>query len=362
MMGDNRVQKSAFVNVYKIALIGVAGLFLAGCNQANSEVNEQVIKPVKLFQVPNLIASNHDSFLAEVDAGERSQLSFQVPGVVDAIYVREGQNVEKGDTLIALDSKDYQLAVDAAQAQYDLTETRYKRDTQLISKKLISADTFDQSETAFKAADAHLKEAKTDLSYTQIKAPYSGIISLSFVKSHQFVAAKQPVLNIINNDQLDIEIALPVPYVDKVGIRTLPKREFAVIFDIHNSVIIPAKFKEMSTQPNADTNSYSATVTLIRPKKLNILIGMTGKVLIKNESESNSLTLPDDAWLTKEDGKGQVWRFLPETSVVESIDLEVNEFGIVQSGLNSGDMIVVAGAKDLLEGQVVRAWQREGGI
>lgn len=346
----------------KLTLIGSAGVFLAGCEQANSETQEAVIKPVKLYQVPDIAESGYDVFLAEVDAGERSQLSFQVPGVIDTLNVKEGQKVSNGDVLAALDAKDYQLKVDSATAQYDLAKTRYERDLQLLEKNLISTDTYDQSETAFKAADATLEQAKTDLQYTQIKAPFNGIVSLKFVQSYQYVAAKQAVLNIINNEKLDVNFVFPVPYIEQSGIGNLSDREYAVIFDIHSKLIVPAAFKEMSTQPNMDTNSYSATVSLVRPDSLNILTGMTGQVLLANNNKESMLSIPNDAWISKEAREGKVWKFNPVTNVVESIKLGLNEFGAVISGLNAGDLIVVAGANDLNEGQTVRAWTREGGI
>lgn len=360
--GESKVNKKGLVTMFKLALVTGAWVFLAGCEQANSETQEDVIKPVKLYQVPNITDAGYDVFLAEVDAGDRSQLSFQVPGVIETLGVKEGQKVAEGEVLAVLDDKDYQLAVDASQAQYDLAKTRLERNKQLFKKKLISADVFDQSETAFKAADANLEESKTDLQYTQITAPFNGVVSLKFVQPFQYVSSKQPVLNIINNENLDINIVIPVPYIEKAGIHNLPSREYAVIFDIHNTVVVPAAFKEMSTQPNVDTNSYSATITIVRPESLNILTGMTGQVLITNNRKENMLSIPDEAWISRETEKGKVWKFNPSEQSVESIAVELNEFGAVVSGLKAGDQIVVAGAKNLKEGQIVRAWTREGGI
>ncbi|WP_413699425.1 biotin/lipoyl-binding protein [Psychromonas sp. KJ10-10] len=51
-------------------------------------------------------------FLAEVDAGNRSHLSFQISGVVDVMNVKQGQRVKKGDLLISIDPIDYQLALE----------------------------------------------------------------------------------------------------------------------------------------------------------------------------------------------------------------------------------------------------------
>jgi RND family efflux transporter MFP subunit len=321
-----------------------------------------VVKPVKLYEIPNGVSAGYDAFLAKVDAAARSQLSFQVSGVISSLDVREGMRVEKDQVLASLDPTDYQLAVEASQAQYDLAQTHFIRNKQLFARKLISADVYDQSETAFKAASANLEEAKTDLRYTRITAPFTGIVSAKFVQAHQLVSAKTPILNIVNNDELDITVSIPVPYVDSVGVEVLKQRDSAVIFDIHSAITIPAKYKEISIQPESDTNSYSMTVTIQRPYRMNILTGMTGQVLIANQRKSGLLHLPEDAWVNKSGNQAQLWRFNPQQGTVESVMVELDPSGAVLHGLKPGDLVVVAGAKDLSEGQTVRAWVREGGI
>lgn len=356
------MHKNPFVHILMVALLTVVTVFINGCSPAKSESQSTSIKPVKLYEVENTAATGYDAFWAEVDAGNRSQLSFQVPGVIEKLKVKDGDHVEKGQVLASLDPIDYQLAVDASQAQYDLAKTRYLRNQQLYQKKLVSTDALDRSETAFKAANANLEEAKTDLSYTQLKAPFDGLISISFVKAHQFVAAKMPILNVINNDQLDITISIPIPYVDSVGINALKNKQFLVDFDLYNDIKVPAKFKEMSTQAEADTNSYRATVTILRPQGINILTGMTGQVLISNTSIKNYLQLPAEAWIQKSSGQGELWRYNPQTHTVQAVEVQLNKTGAIISGLNGGDLIVIAGAKDLQQNQTVRAWKREGGI
>ncbi|MGB5445394.1 MAG: efflux RND transporter periplasmic adaptor subunit [Psychromonas sp.] len=356
------MRKTPFVNILIVTLLAAMTAFISACTPAKSTPQNTTIKPVKLYQVPGISAAGYDAFLAEVDAGERSQLSFQVPGVINKLQVRDGQRVKKDQLLAILDPSDYQLAVDARQAQYDLAKTRYLRNQQLHSKKLISTDTLDQSETAFKAADANLKEAKTELSYTRLKAPFDGVVSITFVKAHQFVAAKTPILNIINNDQLDITFSIPVPYVETMGVNTLQKKKFAVVFDLYNAMMVPAQFKEISTQADPETNSYTTTVTILRPNGINILTGMTGQVLTANTLKGNPLQLPDESWIDKQADKGKVWRYNQQSNTVKAVEVQLNESGAIISGLVEGDLIVTAGAKDLTEGQTVRAWKREGGI
>jgi RND family efflux transporter MFP subunit len=348
--------------VFRLLVLSLLTITLSACDSSNAATQSEVIKPVKLYQIPNLNGASHDAFLAEVDAGNRSHLSFQISGVIDKLNVKQGQHVRKGELLIRLDSNDFQLAVDAAKAQYDFSNTRYKRDQQLFKKKLLSVNDFDKSETAYKTSLANLDEAQTELNYTKVKAPFDGIISLSFVKKHQYVKAKQTVLNIINTDKLDINISLPVPYVDAVGLAELKQFPLSVSFDSHNLVMIPATFKEMSTQPNSDTNSYNATVEIKRPEAMNILTGMTGQVFIHRKQQNRQLKFPIGAWASKDKKAGSVWRLDPTDNSVHRVNLIIDVTGALSGELYAGDLIVIAGAKGLHEGQIVRAWKREAGI
>ncbi|MDN3685924.1 HlyD family efflux transporter periplasmic adaptor subunit [Vibrio sinaloensis] len=88
---------------------------------------------------------------------------------------------------------------------------------------MISADLFDQSETQFKAAQASLKQAQTDLKYTKISAPFDGVVSITFAKEHQVVGASQPVLNIIDNHVMDVVFTVPVSYVERNGLNKIEK-------------------------------------------------------------------------------------------------------------------------------------------
>lgn len=335
---------------------------LTGCNKAISEPAEPLIKPVKLLAVKDLTVEDSDAFLARIDATYRAQLSFQVGGEVEKLLVRMGQGVEKGEVLATLDPKDLQLALDAAQAQYALAKTQWERAKSLYSKKLISTDSYDQKETQYKAALASFEQAKTDLSYTKIQAPFDGVVSYTYVKPYQVVGEKQEILNLIDNTTLDVSFTLPVSYAESVSLSALKNAEMWVTMDSEPSKRIPGKFKEISTQPNIDTNSYEAIVTITRPTDRNLLTGMTGKVHIAKQNKSNVMTLPTSAWVNKQEKQGEVWVMDSSTQQVNKVTLSLNESGAIESGLDNNDYVVIAGVERLVEGQVVKAWIREEGI
>lgn len=351
----------------KHTLIGVVvtlslSTLLTGCNKAISEPAEPLIKPVKLLAVKDLKVDDSDAFLARIDATYRAQLSFQVGGEVEKLLVRMGQGVEKGEVLATLDPKDLQLALDAAQAQYALAKTQWERAKSLYSKKLISTDSYDQKETQYKAALASFEQAKTDLSYTKIQAPFDGVVSYTYVKPYQVVGEKQEILNLIDNTTLDVSFTLPVSYAESVSLSALKNAEMWVTMDSEPSKRIPGKFKEISTQPNIDTNSYEAIVTITRPTDRNLLTGMTGQVHIAKQNKSNAMTLPTSAWVNKQESQGEVWVMDSSTQQVSKVTLSLNESGAIESGLDNNDYVVIAGVERLVEGQVVKAWIREEGI
>lgn len=351
--------------IKQLAQLGAIGLLLlsvTGCNKANSEITDPVVKPVKLIEVPNANADQYDSFIANIDATERASLSFQVSGEIQSIEVKMGTVVKKGEVLASLDPTDYQFAYEARLAEFNLAKTAYQRAEQLHNKKLISVDTFDQSYTTYKAAEAALEQAKTDLDYTQIIAPFDGVISLTLSKQNQVVAASQPIMNIIDNSVMDVVLTIPVSYAEQYGLNHIANSSFDVVMDSHRDVVIPAAFKEISTQPDTDTNSYSASLTFERPKKINLLPGMTAQVHLLKHANSQTITLADTAWVSKIDKQGELYRFDQETKIINKIQVELDENGNVIAGLNQGDLIVEAGVENLLPGQQVKAWTKEGGI
>ncbi len=346
----------------RAAVIASAVVVVAGCNKANSEASETVVHPVKLVEVPDFSMNHYDAFIAAIDATDRASLSFQVAGQVESVNVRMGSEVKKGDILATLDPTDYQLAYDARFAEFNLAKTAYERAMQLHDKKLISVDAFDKTETQYKAAMAALEQARTDLNYTKIESPFDGVVSIIFSKEHQVVGANQPVLNLIDNNVLDVVLTIPVSYAEKYGLEHISQSQFQVVMDSHKQVPIAAKFKEISTQPDQDTNSYQASLTFDKPQQLNLLPGMTGRVKLLNEKQGVNFNLPEDAWVSKKNLFGQLYRFDVDSQTISLVEVELDSLGNIISGLSKGDLIVQAGVAKLSPGQQVKAWTKEGGI
>lgn len=348
-----------------IVLVGLVlsvGVLLPGCDSVNSQEVDSTIKPVKLSKVPNINQQHTDSFIGKTDATERAVLSFNVAGEIDSKMVRMGRQVKKGEVLAYLDPTDYQLTLDARQAEFDLAKTQYLRAKALFAESLISTDQFEQNDTNLKVASAQLEQAKTDLTYSKITAPFDGIVSLTMAESHQVVGAKQPIVKLLNNTVMDVIFTLPISYVEKYGIDKISQSRLSVTMDAKRSLMIPAQFKEISTQPNKDTNSYTARVTIKRPQDLTLLTDMSGQVHLLNQEESRLFRLPETAWISRNDQQGRVWKFDKTEHSLTQVLVMLDSHGFVQGGLAQGDLVVQTGIENLREGQRVKAWIEEDGI
>ncbi len=361
MESSVREKKRKRILLRIIATLSLTGM-LTSCEKTIQDAAIQITKPVKLLSVNDLITADSDSFLAQIDATYRAQLSFQVAGEISNITAKMGQKVTKGELLASLDPKDLQLALDASKAQFSLAKTQKNRAESLYSKRLISTNEYDLRETQYQAALANYEQAKTDLSYTKIHAPFSGTISYVYVKPYQIVAEKQEILNLIDNSTLDVSVTLPISYVESISLSTLANSDMWVTMDNESDTKLKAQFKEISTQPNLDTNSYEAIVTIALPEGRNLLTGMTGKVHIEKQQTSHHLALPQSVWINRNNQQGQVWVMDQKTNTVKKVTLQLDAQGLVVSGLKTNDFVVVAGIEQLTEGQMVKEWQREEGI
>ncbi|MBY5991859.1 efflux RND transporter periplasmic adaptor subunit [Ferrimonas balearica] len=346
-----------------LTLFGLAGLLLlplSGCSEVQSFPVQEGEKPVKILDVPHHHQDQELAFSGQIEASDRARLAFRVPGQIQALTVRMGSRVEAGQLLASLDPTDYQLAVEARQAEYDLAKVRLARDTRLFQDRLISEDQLDRSQTQLTVAEAQLAQAKTDLGYTQLTAPFSGAISLTHKRAFEITGANEPVMNLQGDDVLDISFNLPSRHRALLG--QPESAHFTASFVEWPGLRLDARFKESQARPDRDTNSYRVTLSITRPSQLNLLPGMATKVHLSRPSQdAQPWYLPEEAVVSREGQLVTAWK-LDSDDRLTPITLTLDDQGAVIGGVEPGDRLVAAGAKKLQSGQKVRRWVREGGL
>jgi len=108
-----------------------------------------------------------------------------------------------------LDPTDFQIAVDNKQATFARAEKDYERGKKLVKEGHISKRDFDGLEAAFLTSRAEFNLAKQQLDYTELKAPFDGVIARRHIQSFEEVEAKQSIVTLNDNEILEVKFDLP---------------------------------------------------------------------------------------------------------------------------------------------------------
>lgn len=363
---------SFFTQQVRMLCVLFAMAALVGCGDEPPPPSETV-RAIKTITVTELATGMQRRFSGVVEAADTSSLSFQVPGNVLEVNVDVGERVTQGQVLAVLDDRTFSLNVDAAQAslgraQTELTDARREwesfRKVVEINPGAVSGRSVDQAEAAYLSAgqnlsyaNSRLNLAKRDLEKTVLMAPFDGLVAKRLVNPFQEVARGERLFELNMEGAMEAAISIPESEIDLVYLGLPAEIRFpAIPAEVHNGMIT-----EISNVAGA-TNAFPVKVTIengegnerIRP-------GITAEVNIlfaDGESEAAYLVPLRALAPAGSEGTSYVFVFDPVSSKVNRTAIENGGIRdndvVVNTGLNAGDIIAVAGVSFLRDGQEVR--------
>ncbi|EJK2114270.1 efflux RND transporter periplasmic adaptor subunit [Vibrio navarrensis] len=252
---------------------------------------------------------------------------------------------------------EFRLLSKQAKANFTLADVQYERFKKLRADKVVSEQDFDQAQANHNSARATLEQAEANLRYTKLVAPYDGTVSLVVAETHEYVGAKQAVMNIQSNQLLKVIFQLPDHLLGRFSSEKEPMASMK--FDAFPEHEFPLRFQEIDTEADSKTGSYKVTMIMERPQELGVLPGMAGNVYLV--ASSNTATqIPKNAIFMREQQQ-YVWR-VDEQGVVQAAPIELNPKREVLSGLQDGDKIIISGVSGIEAGIKVREWIKERGL
>lgn len=353
------------------AAVGLVLFSLVGCGSAEEVAPPPASRPVKLFLVQGGAADAVRTFPGRVDATQRAELAFRVPGQLQQILVREGDMAEEGQVLARLDPADYELVLEDRQATYDNSQSNFERGKELIVDGNISRMDYDRMEANFRSASAALSQAQKDLEYTVLTSPFRGRVAQRHVENFEDVLAKQTVFSLQDISQLDVIIDLPESVVrmvrhdisDEGSIgtdETVSSISAFAQFEGRSSEQFPLRPKEVATRADDQTQTFRATFTMEAPTTFTVLPGMTTTVLLDLSRLMGSESVkrvPVRAVQADSGLEPRVWVLDPQSMTVSARAVTIGRMsrGMIEisDGLNGGEEIVAVGAPYLAQGMRV---------
>ncbi|MCE2596791.1 efflux RND transporter periplasmic adaptor subunit [Motilimonas cestriensis] len=349
----------------------VLGALLIGCSAESLEMTTATVRPVKLLEITDRSADLTRVFPAKVAATKQAKLAFRLSGHLVDFSLHEGDTVTKGTVLARLDNRDARNTLLHREADYQLAAADFKRKDQLLRRKLISQADYDLAKAQVKSARASLASGQDQLSYTDLIAPYDGIVAKVLVDNYQMVQAGQSILVLQEGQYLDVKIQVPESFVNNLQhFKVNAQGQASVRFAINPDLTLPVKLKEYSSQITPGTQSYEVVFTLPQPEDMAVLPGMSAEVIMDipaSQSSTVAAILPVNAIMKRDhDGKSVVWIFDTSSGTVNSRQVslgKVTNKGIeVTHGVRGGDKVVVAGVQFLAEGLNVKPLRRQRGV
>lgn len=153
---------------FNFLLTGILVVLLASCSQ-RTQITDS--KPtVKIDTVLSAGGQTALQFPGRVKAAQDISLSFRVSGTILRMYVNDGTYVRKGQLLAELDPADYQIQLDAAEAEYQSVKAEAERVMALYKENVTTPDANDKAMYGLKQITAKYNHAKDQLEYTRLYA------------------------------------------------------------------------------------------------------------------------------------------------------------------------------------------------
>ncbi len=368
-------------SIVNYLIILFTAFLLVGCEKEpalNNDTKAEVIHSVKYLTTARTSFIIERELAGVVQSTRTSPLSFKVGGTVSDILIAKGNRVKKGQVLARLETDELELTIGkasaslgAAQAALVQAEDKYSRAEKLQLKGFVSdsellnikAD-FDAKNQQMLSAQIDLRNAKLNLSRTELIAPYAGLISHVMIDDFTKVNSGQKVLELVNNNSLEVAVLVPESLIQYFSFGMGVTIEIPALDDLQ----VSGELTEIGAVVEKG-NAYSVTVRILESNN-KIRNGMSANVMVTLGNEDpTAIVLPlsavnfDDISAAREEKKAAIYVVNPTTMTLEKRYVATertldNKFK-VYDGLVEGEHVVIAGVPFLFEGQKVQLWQEK---
>ena len=304
-----------------------------GRNSGAVAVNIKVIK--------NSVFQNVIQVAGSVISNEEVDLHTETSGKVTSINFKEGQKVKKGELLLKVNDADLQAQLQKAEIRKKLAGDKEYRQKVLLDKKGVSQEVYEATLNDLNSAKADIENIKAQIGKTEIRAPFDGTIGLRYVSEGSYVSPGTQIANLINQNQVKIDFAVPQRYASsisassKVKVKTSSGKEYPVKIYAFEQKIDPAtrSLKARAIYPN---------------NKGELIPGSYVTVTIELNDIVNAVVIPTQALALDISGES-VFLYKNGVAVAKKVESGVRNEAEVQivNGLSIGDSVITSGIMQL---------------
>ena len=287
----------------------------------------------------------YKEYVAQIHSASHIELRSQEKGYLQNIYVDEGQFVKKGQLMFKLMPAIYEAEVAKAKAEVNFAEIEYKNTKGLAENNVVSQNELALAKARLDKAKAELSLAQAHLGFTEIRAPFDGIMDKFHTRLGSLVDEGELLTSLSDNSKMWVYFNVAeseyLDYIQKVK----SKNQQKVLLQMANKQTfdIPGIVETIEADFNNETGNIAFRATFANPKGI-LRHGETGNILMPVDLK-NAIIIPqkstfdvlDKKYVYVVDDKG----VLKATQI--TIAQEIPHLYVVGSGLTANDKILAEG-------------------
>lgn len=329
-------------------------LLFASCNSKKEEKEEATIYPVTSPMKMDTVINKE--FVAQIQSVKNIELRAQEKGFLEKIFVDEGQFVHQGQTLFRIMPKLYQAELLKSQAEVAQATIELKNASTLANNNIVSKNEKAMAKAKLDAANAEMKLAQIHLSFTDIKAPFSGIINRIPLKLGSLIDEGDLLTSLSDNNDIYTYFNVSEPEYLNYQTHVNDRGSNQVTLIMANGEAFPQKGEIQTIEGEFDNETGNIAFRAKFPNTNKLLRnGQTGKIRMTLPLQ-NALIIPQKATYEIQDQKYVF--VVDKNGVVKSRNIkvayELPDLYVIASGISSEDKILLEGVQKVKDDQKVQ--------
>ncbi len=324
-------------------------LFLASCQSKKEEIKTEETK----FEITTPLQMDTvavKTYVSQIKAIRHIELRAQEKGYLEKIYVDEGQSVKAGQILFQIMPKLYEAEKQKAQAEVKFAEIEVQNNKALVDKNIISKTELAMANAKLDKAKAELALCNVHLQFTEIRAPFDGIVDRFQVRLGSLVDEGALLTTLSDNSKMWVYFNVPeAEYLDYKGKMEVSKPRVSLEMANHKIFEYPGIVETIEADFDNETGNIPFRATFPNNKGL-LRHGETGNLLMEVPLK-NALLIPQKATFEVLDKK-YVFVVDNENKVKTreiTIGAELEDIYVVAKGLEASDKILLEGLRKVKE-------------
>ncbi|MEL7312357.1 MAG: efflux RND transporter periplasmic adaptor subunit [Pseudomonadota bacterium] len=353
----------------RVIVITAALTFLFGCSDSVVVDEGPILRPVRVTIVSEAGAQRERAFTGIARSTQTSRMSFRVGGTVVELPVQVGDTLSRGDLIARLNTSDFDLAVQQADASLAQAlanqrnaDASYNRAKDLYENNNASRNDLDSARANAESSAAQVRSARKSLEIAQLERSYTRLTSTGDctiasmdMELNENVSAGSPVAQVNCGNGIEVQLGVPESLISGLNRGMAASTTFSAIADRNYSATIT----EVGTAGGSNTATFPVVVTLDSPDN-QVRPGMAADVTFEFSSTTSGLLVVPTASVGQDETGSFVFVAEPTEGDQATISRRAVKVGELRSGglevldgLSGGERIVTAGISVIRDGQTV---------